>query len=92
MFLRLGYQVYNFPNSASPITLLVLHGLYGSKSNFRSVVTDSAISSHVGSAYLVDLRNHGDSDHAFSMSYADVSHDISNFIQENDLSKCVPLI
>jgi hypothetical protein len=37
-------------------TLLCLHGMLGSKTNFRSIVKNVGISDHIKDVYLVDLR------------------------------------
>lgn len=43
-------------NSEKNLNLLVLHGMMGSKTNFRSVVKAHEISSHLRSCHLIDLR------------------------------------
>lgn len=47
--------------------LVVLHGLLGSKSNFRSVMQRPELARN-RRIVLADLRNHGDSPHAGCMS------------------------
>jgi esterase len=53
--------------------LLVLHGLFGSSSNWRSVALRLA-STHT--VHSVDLRNHGASPWADSMGYAEMADDV----------------
>lgn len=53
--------------------LLVLHGLFGSSGNWRSVARALAASFTV---YCVDLRNHGASPWSDSMAYADMADDV----------------
>jgi pimeloyl-ACP methyl ester carboxylesterase len=48
---------------------VVLHGLFGSSSNWRSVARHLAVTHTVHSA---DLRNHGASPWANSMDYTDM--------------------
>ena len=53
--------------------LLILHGLFGSGSNWRSVALQLA-STHT--VHCVDLRNHGASPWADSMGYAEMADDV----------------
>lgn len=53
--------------------LIILHGLFGSKRNWMSIAKPLAEFSRV---IAVDLRNHGDSEHAASMSYAEMADDV----------------
>lgn len=53
--------------------LLVLHGLFGSRSNWRAVARELADSHTVHS---VDLRNHGTSPWADSMAYTEMADDV----------------
>ncbi|CAE7175971.1 unnamed protein product [Rhizoctonia solani] len=71
------------PKSKSP--LLIVHGLYGSKQNWRSL--SKAFSRKLGRpVYTVDLRNHGDSPHASVMDYSAMASDILKFCQSKSLS------
>ncbi len=53
--------------------LLILHGLFGSGTNWRGIARRLAQSHHV---LLVDARNHGTSPHAPSMQYAQMAGDV----------------
>lgn len=53
--------------------LLILHGLFGSKRNWMSVVKPLAEFAQV---IAIDLRNHGDSPHARTMSYREMALDV----------------
>jgi esterase len=53
--------------------LLILHGLFGSGSNWRGVARHLAASHTV---HCVDLRNHGASPWADTMAYAEMAHDV----------------
>lgn len=57
--------------------VVIAHGLFGSKSNWRSIVRKLQDRFRV---YTVDLRNHGDSPHAESMTYEDMADDLKVFI------------
>jgi esterase len=63
--------------------LLILHGFLGSSDNWLSV------SKRLGNqfkVYSLDLRNHGASPHSEIMSYAVMSQDILEFMDEHKLS------
>jgi len=53
--------------------LFILHGLFGSKRNWMSLVRPLAEFARV---VAVDLRNHGDSPHAATMSYSEMAEDV----------------
>jgi pimeloyl-ACP methyl ester carboxylesterase len=64
--------------------LITLHGVLGSGMNFNQIAHKDPISTKVNS-YLLDLRNHGKSEHKDSMSYPEMANDVKNFILENNL-------
>jgi pimeloyl-ACP methyl ester carboxylesterase len=64
--------------------LITLHGVLGSGMNFNQIAHKAPISTKVNS-YLLDLRNHGKSEHKDSMSYPEMANDVKNFIFENNL-------
>jgi len=68
-----------------PFNLVVLHGLLGSASNFRGIVNNPKISS-LANSYLLDLRNHGSSEHRDTMTSTEMASDVYSFIQKNNLS------
>lgn len=72
----------------SPPTLIGLHGLCGSHNNFRSLCFNEKISNLVQS-YLLDLRNHGKSQHKNSMNIEEMAEDIQNFVLEKKLNDVV---
>ena len=81
---RLNSLHFQSPNPSASDSLVVLHGLLGSSNNFRSIVKHPKISQKA-SSYLLDLRNHGESEHNPSMSLDDMAGDVLNFIQEKSL-------
>lgn len=64
--------------------MIVLHGFMGSGNNFRSICTNKKIT-ETTTSYLLDLRNHGLSEHKETMSYGEMADDIDNFIKENNI-------
>lgn len=71
-------------------SLLVLHGLFGSKANFRSLAKRPEMSGHLD-VYLLDLRNHGESEHMDSHKVEDMAHDIERFLDDQQIDKSVLL-
>jgi esterase len=69
--------------AADPV--LILHGLFGSGTNWISVAKRLADRFHV---YTLDLRNHGDSPHATSMDYRDMVGDVAAFMDAHGLGAC----
>lgn len=66
--------------------LLLLHGLFGSKRNWQSIAKN--LVAKLGEEFTVftlDLRNHGESPQAASMSYQDMAEDILKFIDQQQL-------
>ncbi|KAL9934158.1 hypothetical protein V8E36_007240 [Tilletia maclaganii] len=61
--------------------IVVAHGLFGSKQNWRSL--GKSIASRTGlPVYALDLRNHGGSPHVDSLHYADMAQDIIRFLKD----------
>jgi len=68
---------YNIHGEGEP--LIVLHGLFGSGRNWNSVAKELARHRQV---ITLDLRNHGDSKHTDTMTYADMAGDIEWLMAE----------
>jgi len=67
----------SFETVGSGPPLLVLHGLFGSSSNWRSIARQLAATHTVIS---VDLRNHGASPWADAMGYVEMANDVLQLI------------
>jgi pimeloyl-ACP methyl ester carboxylesterase len=72
--------------TAVPVSsLVVCHGLFGSKQNWRSL--GRAMSTRFGvPVYALDLRNHGTSPHIDGLAYADMAQDVIAFMSARNLS------
>ncbi len=68
--------------------LIILHGLFGSGSNWLSIAKALANDYQI---YLLDLRNHGNSPHDPVMDYMTMANDVANFIQQQNLLKPIIL-
>lgn len=68
--------------------LVILHGLFGSAQNWKSVAQRLGETHHV---YALDLRNHGNSGWADSMTYADLVGDVRAFLARHRIDRAVML-
>jgi pimeloyl-ACP methyl ester carboxylesterase len=62
--------------------LLILHGLFGSQRNWGGIIRALASDARI---HGLDMRNHGDSPWADSMTYDDMAADVARYIEKNDL-------
>ncbi|CAK55707.1 unnamed protein product (macronuclear) [Paramecium tetraurelia] len=65
----------------SNLNLVILHGLMGSKNNFKTVSQSPLWTSQLNSTHLLDLRNHGESPHTQSMTLGEMAGDLSDYIK-----------
>lgn len=63
--------------------LLVLHGLFGAGSNWRSIARGL---SDCRSVYLLDARNHGASPHTSQVSYRAMAADVEAFMDHHNIA------
>ncbi len=69
MPVKLHYQIYG---EGQPLYLL--HGLFGSNRNWLTMARQLV---NAGQIIAIDLRNHGDSEHAAGMTYAEMAEDVA---------------
>ncbi|XP_053562317.1 protein ABHD11 [Bombina bombina] len=82
----LSYDLYDGSAPGSPLVLL--HGLFGSKSNFQSIA--SALVRNTGRKVLtLDARNHGSSPHTNIMTYHAMSADVQHILEKLHIPKCI---
>lgn len=82
---HLAYEKVDPPEIKSESPLIIVHGLYGSKQNWRSL--SKAFAQKTGKpVYTVDLRNHGESPHSEAMDYSSMAGDIIHFCESRSLS------
>ena len=67
-------------------TILFLHGLLGQGRMWRNFALNDAISRE-RDVFLVDLRNHGESDHHASMTYEEMAADVNRFAESRGLDR-----
>ncbi|KJP85868.1 hypothetical protein AK88_04516 [Plasmodium fragile] len=75
-------NIFKEETSSTPIVLI--HGCYGSKTNFR-VFSKSLKSSKI---VTLDLRNHGNSKHTDSMKYEEMENDVKKVLDKLHIRKC----
>lgn len=61
--------------------LFFLHGLLGKGQNWKSFALNDVLSNN-RNMYLMDLRNHGDSDHHLSMTYKELANDVLRYADQ----------
>jgi len=81
---RLNFKDVPAQTRTSEPPLLILHGLFGSSSNFRSIATKLSSSRRV---ILPDLRNHGASEWADDASLGAMANDVIALCDELGLSE-----
>ncbi|KAJ2306489.1 hypothetical protein IWW55_001430 [Coemansia sp. RSA 2706] len=87
---QLAYTVNAPDGPAVRPPMVILHGLFGSKQNWRAIAKQ--LSRTLGcSTYTVDLRNHGDSPHQRPHTYATMASDIVRFIGDHQLARPILL-
>ncbi len=86
--MHLNYQILE-PNQPTADTLLIAHGLFGSKRNWLSIAKQLSRQYRV---ILPDLRNHGDSPHHAIMTYAAMATDIAELCTALNLTPGVCFI
>ena len=77
----------NFRTIGEGRPVIILHGLFGSASNWLRIAKNLSDNCQ---SFLPDLRNHGNSPHSPDMSYEDMADDLVKFIDSNGISE--PLI
>ncbi|KAJ3062072.1 hypothetical protein HDU98_002028 [Podochytrium sp. JEL0797] len=70
----LSHDVYN-PKRVERAPVVVMHGLFGAKQNWRSIAKQLTNKLHA-QIITVDLRNHGDSPHTALHNYPSMSTDV----------------
>jgi len=73
----------NFFKTGSGPSLIIIHGLFGSASNFRTLAKKF---SEYYSVYCLDLRNHGSSPHDDDISFEAMAGDIIEFMDDHHLA------
>ncbi|KAJ3019290.1 hypothetical protein HKX48_002235 [Thoreauomyces humboldtii] len=69
-----------------PSPIVILHGLFGSKQNWRSLSKLLANRMQTD-VYALDLRNHGDSFHSASHSYPLMTEDLERFLDARGMDR-----
>ncbi|KAI8374321.1 Alpha/Beta hydrolase protein [Radiomyces spectabilis] len=80
----LAYTKYPVKEPVGKPPLVVCHGLFGSKQNWKSLA--KAMSRRLSrDIYTLDLRNHGDSPHSNVHTYEAMANDLVEFIRQHNL-------
>jgi pimeloyl-ACP methyl ester carboxylesterase len=71
-----------YRKSGSGPNLIILHGLFGSSDNWMSI---AKIISETFTVWLPDQRNHGQSPHSDTFTYAAMAKDLKDFIEQHGI-------
>ncbi|XP_067125102.1 sn-1-specific diacylglycerol lipase ABHD11-like [Centruroides vittatus] len=84
---KLAFDSYQFTKATVPSSpVVILHGLLGSKSNWRSLSKEIARVTGT-KIYAVDVRNHGESPHSTEFDYRHMAEDTIHFLKEMNIKK-----
>lgn len=78
----LSFDVYPGESPTKP-PLVILHGLFGSKQNWRGV-SRALGSTNPRKIYAIDARNHGDSPHTQVHDSLSMSADVRHFLEQRE--------
>ena len=78
--MRLAFSRFGDLNANN---VVILHGLLGSKRNWFGI--GKSLSDLGFNVWLVDLRNHGDSEWSNKHTYFDLAEDVKNFFEEQGI-------
>lgn len=88
--MELHFQVFpessNISDRAGRTPVLIIPGLFGSTTNWRSIARNLSETEQV---IVVDQRNHGRSPRAESQSYPDMVQDLLEFCDHHDLDQVI---
>lgn len=82
----LAHDLHKAPKESTKSPLLILHGLFGSKMNNRTISKQLATILN-RDVYCLDLRNHGDSPHHQRHDYPALAADVEQFCLIHRLDK-----
>ncbi|CAK9829759.1 Protein ABHD11 [Anthophora retusa] len=87
---KLAYASYESmnENNVSKNPVIIMHGLFGSKTNWNSLSKTIHQQTH-RKVITVDARNHGDSPHSTDMTYSHMAQDIVQLMNDLKFEKSV---
>ncbi|KAG0163452.1 hypothetical protein DFQ28_011677 [Apophysomyces sp. BC1034] len=87
---RLSFDKYLTQTPSKQPPVLICHGLFGSKQNWKSLAKTISRRS-ARDVYALDMRNHGESPHCDVHTYDAMAEDLVAFMKEHQLDKPVLL-
>ncbi|XP_074642622.1 sn-1-specific diacylglycerol lipase ABHD11-like [Tubulanus polymorphus] len=81
---QLAHRVYEPRKASEKLPLIILHGLFGSKQNWKSL---AKVYSADRKVVTVDLRCHGDSPQSNDLGQVEMSEDLKHLLSDLNLSK-----
>ncbi|KAH7074582.1 Alpha/Beta hydrolase protein [Paraphoma chrysanthemicola] len=80
----LAYSLHDNKGTAKGDPIVIVHGLFGSKKNNRSV-SNALARALDRPVYAIDTRNHGDSPHNKAHNYNAIADDVEAFLKKHSL-------
>ncbi|CAO3636903.1 unnamed protein product [Cunninghamella echinulata] len=78
------------PSLSPSSPVIICHGLFGSKQNWKLLA--KAMSQQLKrDIYALDLRNHGESDHALPHTYQVMANNVKQWLEDNKIEKPILL-
>ena len=68
--------------------IFFLHGLFGNRYNLSQLAKDKFIADYFTS-HLLDMRNHGESEHCSTMSFKEMALDIARYAEQRKIKKYI---
>lgn len=86
--INMAYATYESTTTITSSPLLIMHGLFGSKTNWNSLSKALQQKTEPQRKIIaVDARNHGESPHTDSHTYENLSEDIRYFLNQMNIDK-----
>jgi pimeloyl-ACP methyl ester carboxylesterase len=88
--IKLNFKKISSPHYAPKLLfppLVIIHGLMGSSRTFSHVAHSKRIRMN-RDCYLIDMRNHGNSEHTVDLTYNLMKTDVIGFLNEHSIKEC----
>ncbi len=83
---KLASEHVGSSSSSNTKNFLILHGLFGSRSNWRTFMRNLSEQLPAYKFHSLDMRNHGTSPHTSAMSFDLMALDVNEYVQDHGLS------
>lgn len=84
--MKLNYRLRIKDHLKETTPIIMIHGLFGNLNNLGKIANNLSENNYI---IQIDLRNHGQSPHAQSMTYIDMAQDIIELLDHLLIKKCI---